>query len=126
MILPYRSPGWKTRPVSPTCEVMGGTEQQPAPCGKAAEYAYPFPPGGWMSLCREHGGNLIHPKTFNIEEVIASGEKFEGALTGRIILARCECGSILSEEDLRTGYRNAATNRPICEGCWDHACDENV
>lgn len=127
MNLPYTAPGWKTAPLSPTCEMLEGTEQKLVTCGKVAEYAFPSPGGiGWVSVCRDHGRNLIHPQVFCIEEVIASGEKFEGALTGRIILARCACGQILSEEDLRTGYMNAATNRPMCEGCWDAACDENV
>jgi hypothetical protein len=125
MRLPYTAPGWKTAPISPTCQHLNGCAQLPDFCGKPTNFAYPAHGGGWMALCALHGKSHL-PHIFNIEEVIASGEKFEGALTGRIILARCECGSILSEEDLRTGYRNAATDRPMCEGCWDAAVDENV
>lgn len=124
MTLPYRSPGWTTAPISPTCEHLEAEASGvPIYCGRPTDYAYPAMGGGWQAFCkvcaRPH-----HPEIFRIDDLIKAGEVFEGALTGRIILARCECGNVLSEEELRAGYFNLATNRPMCEGCWDAACDE--
>jgi len=76
MTLPYRSVGWKTARISPTCEQMEGTVQQPAPCGKPTDYAYPSHSTGWCALCAFHA-RKHHPHIFPIERVIASGEKFQ-------------------------------------------------
>ncbi len=128
MNLPYKSPGWVTAAISPTCEKMEAgchTTNSTVPifCGRPTSYAYPAHGRGWMALCapcaRPH-----HPEIFRIEDLIKAGETFEGALTGRIILARCECGNILSEEELRAGYTCIANGRSMCKECWEHACDE--
>lgn len=75
MKLPYTATGWKTAPISPTCEYMDGSEKQPRFCGKPTDFAYPAFREGWCALCVFHAKPL-HPSIFRIEEVIHSGERF--------------------------------------------------
>ncbi len=124
MTLPYKSPGWKTAPISPTCEHLDalahGINKVPIFCGRPTSYAYPAHGSGWMPLCKACA-RPHHPHIFRIDDLIKAGETFEGALTGRIILARCECGNILSEEELRAGFTDVASGKSICRECWDKA-----
>lgn len=75
MTLPYKAPGWKTAPISCTCEHLGGSTKQPTFCGQPTDYAYPAMGGGWQALCTLHARPHM-PRIFPIEEVIASGEVF--------------------------------------------------
>lgn len=76
--LPYKAKGWKTAPINPVCEhichSMSGVHFI---CGQPTQYAYPSAGGGWMPLCGGHGRKHL-PHIFTIEDLIASGEVFEG------------------------------------------------
>lgn len=59
---------WKTKPISPTCEVLRYGRQ----CGRKTVKAYPAHPGGWMSLCEQCAGK--HPEAFDISQLLKQGE----------------------------------------------------
>lgn len=71
---------WTTRPISPTCEVLAGRDAKGEHrfCDHPTSYAYPAWGGGWMALCWRHGQKHL-PLAPPIEELIATGETFEGA-----------------------------------------------
>lgn len=60
---------WKTKPISPTCEVMA--------CDKPTTAAYQAMGGGWMALCARHAiKHFKHGCAIRTDELIANGETF--------------------------------------------------
>jgi len=61
---PEKAAPWKSKPISPTCEVMhpDGTF-----CGNPTSHVYPTMGGGYMALCLEHSRK--HPEAWPLAEV---------------------------------------------------------
>lgn len=70
------SKNWRTLPISPTCEVLNGKDENGnwKFCELATDKAYPASGKGWMSLCVKHG--LKHSEAIPVEQLILSGETF--------------------------------------------------
>lgn len=120
--LPYRAQGWKTAPISPTCGYLFGSGLATMRyCSRPTAICYPAMGGGWMALCESHGAKHL-PQAFRIEDLIRSGEKFDGAPCHETEgLIFCECGKCLTEDEACAGYM--VNERPACETCWQDASD---
>lgn len=64
---------WKTRPISPTCEVMLADGKF---CDLPTTYAYPAEGGGWMALCEKCAEKHL-PHCAHINDLIQQGEKWQ-------------------------------------------------
>lgn len=113
--LPYSAPDWKTASISPTCEYM---PLKHVFCGQPTRICYPAMGAGWMALCAEHGAKHL-PHAFDINDLIQTGETFQGVVSADVPTCVCPCGNTLTEDEIISGYMDISTGKQICEGCWD-------